>query len=488
MVTPQNKHLKNDRPATAPENAPYVAVRPDHAPCERKRKRLRNWAFQFKNNESSLSALTRTILRILYIMASEFETTAIPLRASALSYSVLLSLIPVLAMSTAVLKGLGSDNQLKIAAYRLINQLEPTVPAPEQPKMFPESAREQGQKTESIGLADHLRKSVDTIFAYVDRTNFATLGIFGIVGLLFAVVLVFGTIESAMNVIWHSSRGRPLLRKIMDYLALLILLPISINVALAGDAILASPKMLAILHTMIPAEGLIRIGLKLLPFLFVVLTLMVMYLFFPNVRVKTSAALIGALFASLFWFLVQRLYLVLQIGVAKYNAIYGSFATLPLFLIWVQLGWTFILLGASLAYAIQNHHFYQPPGSRRSAKQQLQLAFDILKLLYNDFAEKKTTSIERLVHLLPQEAPSSLQEILEKLIAGGLIHRVERDEPIFVPVAPSDAFESKKVVRLFLGSEEIPTHGGSLATLVVQAAEEAIAKDAFLTNPSTDTL
>ena len=134
-------------------------------------------------------------------------------------------------------------------------------------------------------------------------------------------------------------------RKIMDYLALLILLPISINVALAGDAILESPEIMALSLYVIPSDWAVTMLLKFLPFLFVILTLMVMYMFFPNVRVKTYAAFSGAVFAGIFWFLVQKAYIILQIGVSKYNAIYGSFATVPLFLIWVQLGWTFILLG-----------------------------------------------------------------------------------------------------------------------------------------------
>lgn len=83
---------------------------------------------------------------------------------------------------------------------------------------------------------------------------------------------------------------------------------------------------------------------------------MLVYLFFSRARVTTSAAFTGALFATIFWFLTQKVYIILQVGVAKYNAIYGSFATVPLFLIWVYLGWNFVLSGAALAYGVQHRN------------------------------------------------------------------------------------------------------------------------------------
>jgi len=218
-------------------------------------------------------------------------------------------------------------------------------------------------ETTHLSLNSHLHNAAETIFNYVEKTNFAALGAFGIAGLLIVVILVFSSVEDAMNAIWHTDRGRSLFRKIMDYLALLILLPISINLALAGEAILESPAIMGYISTFIPAPWAVQMLLKLLPFVIITLSLMMMYLFFPHVKVKTFPACCGAVFASLFWFIFQRAYVVLQIGVAKYNAIYGSFATIPLFMVWINLGWTFILLGSVLAYAIQHRNQYRLPGT-----------------------------------------------------------------------------------------------------------------------------
>lgn len=468
---------------------------------------LQRWAFQARAGGNSPGAQVRCWLRVFFIMLHEFSAAAISLRASALTYSIVLSLVPLLAMSTAILKGLGGGDQLRVAANRLIDQLEPesrlplviaptigpqAQPAPDDqaagqappevaavpPALLPAGPAEQASQGARAITMD-LRRAVDTIFNYVDRTNFAAIGAFGIVGLLLTVILVMSTIEDAMNAIWHTDQGRSLLRKVMDYLALLLLLPVSINVAIAGEAILASPKMMAQIQTVIPSLWAVNTLLKLLPFFFVLFSLTVMYMFFPSVRVKTGPALTGALFAGIFWFLGQKLYLVLQIGLARSNAIYGSFATVPLFLIWVQLGWTFILLGAILAYAVQHRNLYRLPGETVSPKHQLQLAFDVLQVVYTNFALKKRTTTARLTSALKGEQPGDILATADSLVRGGLLLRTDAHRPVYLPTAPAEALAAGDVVRQVLGSEPIATPGGQLAGTAIRAAAEAIPRAAF---------
>lgn len=449
---------------------------------------LQRWAFKAGKTESRPGAMLRSWLRVVFIVAHEFSETGISLRASALTHSIVLSMVPLLALSTALLKGMGGGDQLKTVAYRFIDQLEPQYPAgtsPVDPAASPGDTVFGGSPAPGDpppvpeSLTRHLRNAVDTIFDYVERTNFAAIGAFGIIGLLWAVILLMSTIEDAMNAIWHSRRGRSMFRKIMDYLALLILLPVSINIAIAGDAVLASPEIMARLRIFIPSAWAVTMLLKLLPFLFVILTLMVMYMFFPAERVKTSAAFIGALFGGIFWFVVQKGYILLQVGVSKYNAIYGSFATVPLFLIWVQLGWTFILLGAALAYAVQNRNLYYLPGSRVSPQRTLQLAFDILNTVYANFSRKTPTTFDDLIRANPGEQPGSIMDIIKDLIRGGLLHRTDDDGSAYVPAAPAEIIEARQVVQLILGHEKIPTTGGRFSDRILDAAESAIPPDDF---------
>jgi membrane protein len=441
--------------------------------------RLAAWSFARRDDDSQMMMTFRILGRILTIMIHEFSATHITLRASALTFTILLSLVPLLAMSTAILKGLGSGDQLQMIAYRFIDQLDP--PERHDAAGRDETAPSTQGVSDSTGQMPNpssngsLRKVADTVFTYVDKTNFAALGAFGIAGLLITVVMVFSTMEEAMNAIWHTRRGRPLFRKIMDYLALLVLLPISINVAIAGDAILESPKMMAYIQTVIPSAWLVQMLFTLLPFLFITLTLMMMYLFFPHVRVKTLPALCGALFASIFWFLVQRLYILMQIGVAKYNAIYGSFATVPLVLIWIQVGWTFILLGAVLAYAVQNHHYYQAPGMVSKPQKTLQRAFDVLLAVYADFVQGRPTTLEDLEETCSADTQVELARTVDLLIRGGLLHLTGQNGSAgLMPSRPADKVRARDVVHLVLGHDQpSATPGGTLADLIIRAAEEA---------------
>ncbi len=418
----------------------------------------------------------RVGVRILLIMWQEFFRTHLAIRASALTYAILLSLVPILALTTSILKGLGNDEQLKLAAIRFIDQLErPVLTAPsaeiERPPFPPIVSDQAVSSPPALAATEHLHRAVELVFQYVERTNFAALGLVGVLGLIVVVLLVLASIEEAMNVIWHTRKGRPLLRKIMDYLALLILLPLSLNVALAAEAILVSETIMYRLITMLPSPWMVPLVLKLVPFACIILTLMTMYLFFPHVKVKKSAALIGAVFASVFWFIFQKLYIALQVGVANYNAIYGSFASVPLFLVWLQIGWTFILLGASLAYGIQHHRHYHLCRGTLRPQHLLQIAYDILDVVYDRFSHRSTITLALLCDRLPHYRCMEIHTVARRLVTGRLLDTtVQPDEEIFLPVTPAEKLSAGEVARLLLSGEAAPSPGGQLAARAVEAA------------------
>lgn len=416
------------------------------------------------------------MVRILLIMRLEFFRTHLATRAAALTFAILLSLVPILALTTSILKGLGNDEQLRQAAVRFIDQLEGPVLATssredEKHPSLPIATDQTVPSPPAKVATEHLHRAVDIVFQYVERTNFAALGLVGILGLIVVVLLVLASIEEAMNVIWHTRKGRPLLRKIMDYLALLILLPLSLNVALAAEAILVSETIMHRLAALLPSPWMAPLVLKLVPFACIILTLTTMYLFFPHVKVRKSAALIGAVFASVFWFIVQKLYIALQVGVANYNAIYGSFASIPLFLVWLQIGWTFILLGASLAYAIQNHRNYHVTHGMPRPQHLLQIAYDALDVIYERFALRSPITLSLLCDRLPHYQRTDIHTVVRQLVAGGLLGAlVQTDEKKLLPITPADKLDAGEVVRLFLGGETVPTVGGLLAAKAVEAA------------------
>ena len=430
--------------------------------------RLNRWAFAETGPDHPAPGLLRSWIRVLLILVHVTIKTGLLLRASALTYSFILSLVPMLALSTAILKGLGSDNQLRVAAFHFLDQLEP-----DQPAAAPENTIPPGQTR--TRLTDHLRNGVTMIFQYVDRTNFAAIGTFGIIGLLLVVLLMLNSIETTMNVIWHSGRHRPVGRKIMNYLALLVLLPLSLNAALAGSAILQSERIMGSLRAVIPSDWLLHMLFKQLPLVGLVLSLALVYRFFPYARVRALPALIGALFATLAWALTLQLYIHLQIGVARYNAIYGSFAMVPLFLIWMHLGWLFLLLGAALAYAIQNRDRYRPTdGEQLSPVERLQLGFTILQRVYEEFDRGREVSLNYLDHHVQPIGAGGLEDVCQVLVEAGLLHQLhDREEPALVPAWPRRHLPLPRLVDLFLGPPPRWRDRSRFAATVLAAARKA---------------
>ncbi len=441
---------------------PADPARTSHRPS------LIKWADSPLTARSPFTSALHYLLRILLITIAEFNKNEISLRSSALTYTILLSLVPMLALSTAVVKELGGGDQLKKAAYMYLASLEQNhsfKTSDSIDHVVPYSSKPQ----EEINLTGHLRSAVDTLFDYVDKTNFATLGTIGIIGVLIGVLLMLSHIESAMNAIWKVSAGRPIPRKIADYLTLMLLLPISINLAFAAGAFLKSPALALRLDSLIPFEWLQSFLLKPIPVFFVCLTFYVMYIFFPNTRVKNLPAVIGALLAAVIWFMVQNIYISLQLGVSNYNAIYGSFATLPLFILWMYLGWMFILTGAQVAYAFQNVTTYRLVPFSGSPSLKLGAAFDIMDHLYASQASQKTVTAGSLAESLSHYYPLIINETLDKLTQAGVIHSSQTDERL-LPAFPLEQYDRQKIVNIILGTEAPDTAGGTLSRRAIEAA------------------
>jgi membrane protein len=439
-------------------------------------------------DEQQWLKLIRMIIRILLIVFQEFQRDFITLRASALTYPVVLSLVPMLALGTAILKGLGAGDQMREVAYKFIDQLElsvnPVKESEEQitsaggpiPAPQPDADRATAAEPAPKGLTSHLRKAVDQVFDYVDRTNFATLGAFGILGLVIASIFVLGSIEQAMNAIWQAESSRPIGRKIMDYLALMILLPVSINTVMAAMATLQSQALLVRLQGILPGTWMGPLLLNMVPIVLLVATFTILYWFLPNTKVNISSALIGGVCGGIGWLLIQVIYIKLQIGVARYNAIYGSFATLPLFLVWMQMGWVVFLAGAEMAFAVQVWRCYLWKGATMlNPSTRLALAFDILEATQADFHKRRVTDRTSLIRRLKQP-DACVVSVLENLLNKGLLRGVDGEKDRFVPAAPAEEINPAEIVDLIYGTEVPPSPGGHMAEEGLKAARAALAE------------
>jgi membrane protein len=445
-------------------------------------RRLLNWANTPCHDAPFWLHKLHTLVRIALITFKEFDNNALNIRASALTYTILLSLVPILAMSTAVVKGLGGGDELRQLAYSYIDTLEETTPLTH--VGIPETLKNKTQTplNEAIvssrtdaNITDNFRSAADQIFNYVDNTDFATLGTFGVLGIILSAILVLNNIERSMNTIWHVHAGRSLLRKVTDYLTFLILMPLSINFGFAANTVLKNDALLNKLLNLLPGPW-VQTGLLLIvPLFFITLTLYLIYIFFPNTKVKPGPAIIGALFAGTLWFITQNIYIGLQIGVSKYNAIYGSFATLPLFLIWLFLGWVFILGGAQLAFACQRHQSYQLAKTNHSPLAKLSAAFDILAITYDCYTNKTKLKKKDLPAHCPTYSATLLFSSLKELIKSQII--VSTKNGRLLPNGPADKLQYQEIVSSILGNSFPDTEGGKAAEAVFKEAKIILNKD-----------
>lgn len=273
-----------------------------------------------------------TQLRILLLAVRRFNVDKCELRASALTYYSLLSIVPVVALAFAIAKGFGVD---KILSERLLASLQGHEEVAER----------------IIGFARSL----------LDNTKGGAIAGVGIVFLFWTVIKVLGNIEQSFNDIWGVKTPRAMGRKLADYLSVMMICPVLVILA-SSVTVLVTTQVSSIVEQLsflgYLADALIWL-LKFLPYGVIWLVFTFIYVFMPNTKVEKKSALWGGVVAGTIYQLVQLAYITFQIGVSKYGAIYGSFAALPLFLVWLQLSWLIVLLGAEISFAHQNVTTYE---------------------------------------------------------------------------------------------------------------------------------
>ncbi len=470
------------------------------------------WAPSESWGSNRLAALLRIVLRVIYITLHNYHKDLVMLRAAALTYTVILSIVPLLALGTAVLKGLGAGDQIKEAAYTFIANFETSITGEYQPIPMTEAKksglvkrsqsgpvnpdtentgkstinpvqdnakRSQGNASQNSMLL-HLRQAVDQVFDYVDKTNFATIGIIGIIGLLVIVIALLDSIEEAINAIWKPVRVRPFGRRFMDYAALLIIFPLAVNIGFAAIAAIQSQAFLEMAVRWFPFKVFIILIFRVLPVFMVIATFTLLYRFLPNTRVETTAAVTGGIVGGMVWLLVQVIYLKLQLGVARYNAIYGSFATFPLVLMWIYMGWLAFLTGAEVSFAVQMWKRFRLDHTTESIADQMAAALDVAAGIFRFFRKSRPAGIRAIAEETGIYGPDAYQAVM-RLKAAGIIREVKdhgtHDEYLFVPSAPSDVLSPARVMVLVCGTPKTQSWGGRLTAKGLASAEQEVAAE-----------
>ena len=261
-------------------------------------------------------------LQLAIYVWREFWRDSSLLRASGLTYTTLLTLVPLLALMFALLKGLGVQRAL-----------EPYI-------------------LERLTGGSH--PVTEYIMEYVSRIHVGSLGTLGITFLFLTMILVLTNIEMAFNQIWEVDRGRPWLRKCSDYLGLVVILPVAMFVTVSLTTFVKSHLVVQELLTIDFLGRLYVYVLKLAPFFIMWLAFSFIYLFMPNTRVNPISASAGGIIGGTLWQVSQWAYIHYQFGFRTYGAIYGALSQLPMLLIWIFVSWIILLLGAEIAFAHQN--------------------------------------------------------------------------------------------------------------------------------------
>lgn len=343
---------------------------------------------------SDLSRIRRSLLHFLRVIAlvfRGFKEDQCPLHASALTFGAVMALVPTLIIAFSFAKGFGMDK----AHDYVLGLFDEPVPVEQAsvlegaPPLKTEAlvATTKGELPEEVlvlspKLPAALRAPAEQVLETVKEASAAKLGTISTVIFLWVVIKMLSRVEESFNQVWGVQTSRTMVDKIRNYVFVLTVAPMLLIVGTAAiPAVMAVQKFLS---WMGPLLGLL---LRLVPVLIMALAFAVVYLSLPNTRVKVKPALAGALCSALLVVVLQVLMIKAGVGVTKYNEVYGVLAALPIFLFWLQSSWMIMLLGAEIAFAVQNVDTYkhEQEAAKASAETRLTLAFAIMQHILDGF-------------------------------------------------------------------------------------------------------
>lgn len=307
-----------------------------------------------------LKAAVIALLRIVSIVIRGFIADQCTMQAGTLTYLTLMALVPILILMFSISQGMGIQERLmeSMGLQRRASVIEnPTTPDDPMAIDQPFEIIEDSWLAE---LPEQFANIAITVFAVVERTNVRALGIVGLLFLIWTVIRVMGKVEKSFNSIWGVHHARTLAQRISGYISILVVVPILILSATSINAFLSSDRALDLVQDYFGGFlALYEVTIRGAMFGIITLGFVFLLMFMPNTRVRFFPALIGGTVTALAWFSLQALYFLAQSEVTMRNAIYGTFAALPFFLLWLNTSWLIILFGAEVTFAVQNHRTYR---------------------------------------------------------------------------------------------------------------------------------
>ncbi len=363
------------------------------------------WKIRLNKVEKRQGLFIRN-LRILSLAFKGFKEDNCLTYATALTFYTLFSIVPILALIFAIAQGFGFEQNLQ--------------------------ALEESMKKDYSEYADILTNAFIYAKSMLSTTKGGVIAGFGIVLLLWSVMQLLVNIETSFNDIWEITRGRTWVRKVTDYLTIMmvgpILLIISVGLTVSLQTKLGSSEVLGVVGAFF---------IKVLAFLLLAGVFTFLYVVLPNTKVKIKPAFVAALVAAALFEFVGWGYIRFQIGASRLNAIYGGFAALPLFLVWVQYSWYIVLFGAELSYSYQNVDHYELEDEIEKISPRYK---KVIALMIANLVTKRFYNHESSLNAVEISAKLDLPSHLTRIILNEFV-----DTGIFVEVVPET---DKEIVYL----------------------------------------
>ncbi len=377
-------------------------------------------------NLDNLSKTKRLVIqsaRLLMLSLRSFKEDKLNVNASALTYFTMLSIVPVLALGFGIAKGFGLEAVLE-------DELAKNLAGQEQARVYIL------QFTKSL----------------LETTKGGLVAGVGIILLFWSVIKLLTNIENSFNLVWDVKKGRSFLRKFTDYTSIVMLAPIFMIVSGSLTIYISSEFAKLGQDTMFNFVSPISLTFaKFIPFILIWMLFTLLYLILPNTKVKFKSALIAGIIAGTIFQIFQGFYVNLQSGFTRINAIYGSFAALPLFLMWLQISWFVVLLGAEVSFAVQNLKLKSNSLIQEnfSIEYRKKLALFIARKLIRDFENGKPAPNLQQIANETQLPIYTAEHIVKQLINAGVISKIagKNKEYTYQPAESTNNLDLYKITE-----------------------------------------
>jgi membrane protein len=352
-----------------------------------------------RDEMSPVKFLWVEMLKKLLLAIRFFTAKRVMQKAAALTYSTLLAIVPIMAVVFAIARGFGYNKYIEV--------------------WFRSAFESQPQAADII---------IGFVNSYLVHTQSGVFLGVGLIFMLYTVLMLVSNVEDAFNEIWQVKKPRSIFRTFTDYLAMFFMFPIII-VLTSGISIFMATVANSLPNFLLLGP-FVRLLIDMLPYVLMAGLFIALYIFMPNTRVRPISALVPGILAGIAMQGLQIFYIHSQMFLSSYNAIYGSFAALPLFMLWVQISWTICLFGAELCYTNQNLDYYDYDANTGeiSHRYKLLMASLLMSKICQRFAKGQRAYSAYELRGLTNIPIRIVNDLLYELIDAKLLIEISGDE------------------------------------------------------------